>query len=102
MSEAPIIFNRRTSDHGAGDCPGGCDKTKTVEQRLNDGEGRMRRIEDKLTANCIDTAEVLDILRLGKSFFRLAGYLSNIVKWVAGIGTATLLFWYAIKDWPKH
>lgn len=83
-------------------CPGGCEGIRTVDKRLDEGDARMTRIETKLDQNCVDTSEVLDILRLGKSFFRLAGYASNIIKWATGIGASVLIFWYAVKDWPKH
>ena len=94
---------RRLSDrlnpHDAG---GSCKALDEVQLRLSGGDERMNRIEKKLDDNSSDTAEVLDILRLGKSFFRLAGYFGSFVKWVSAIGAAVLAFWYALKSGGKH
>ena len=70
----------------------------SVHERLNRGDLRMTRIETLLAKNCTDTAEVLDIMRLGKSFFRLAGYFGVIVKWGLGLGAAVLAFWQAWRE----
>lgn len=87
---------------------GTCSAIDDIESRLRQGhermdfieaEGRERttRIERKLDANCADTAEVLDILRLGKSFFRVAGYFGAFLKWFTAIAAPVLVFWYTIK-----
>jgi len=100
---------RRASDQWPSGCPGICEGLKDTDRRFNADTARMAGIEEsiaqlskKLDENCADTAEVLDILRLGKSFFRLAGYASNVIKWVAGIGASVLVLYYSIRDWPKH
>ncbi len=87
----------------------GHDQMQRFEARLDEGNSRMSRIEKsisdtsiKLDINTRETTEILDILRSGKAFFRVADNLTSAVKWIAGIGTAVLLFWYAIKDWPRH
>ena len=101
MTEQPILM-RRTSDHPPGDCPGGCDEISVVGRRLADGKARMDTIEADLKKNTADTAEILDILRMGRTFFRFAAYFGRFIKWVSIIGASALTFWYAIKDWPKH
>ena len=94
---------RRLSDRlNPHDARGSCKELDEVQLRLSGGDERMDRIEKKLDDNCSDTAEVLDILRLGKSFFRLAGYFGSFVKWASAIGAAVLAFWYAIKNGGKH
>lgn len=93
---------RRASDHQPGDCPGGCEEIKSVEERLHDGSDRMDRIEAKLDTTCSDIAEVLDILRLGKSFFRIVGYVGSFVKWATAIGAPLIVFIYAIKGGGKN
>lgn len=62
----------------------------------------MDRIEAKLDTTCSDIAEVLDILRLGKSFFRIVGYVGSFVKWAAAIGAPLIVFIYAIKGGGKN
>jgi len=87
----------------------GHDQMQRFEARLDEGNSRMSRIETTLTINTVnldvntkETSEILDIMRDGKAFFRLANHLTSAIKWTAGIGTAVLMFWYALKDWPKH
>ena len=62
------------------------------------------RFEEKLDVNtaktdktATDTEEILDILTLGKSFFRIAGYFGTFIKWGAGIATAVLGLWLTFK-----
>ena len=93
---------RRSTDLAPSACSGGCEELLTMEQRLQDGDARMTRIEMLLEQTCKDTSEALDIVRLGKSFFRLAGYTGVVIKWGAGIGVSLLMLYYAIRDWPKH
>jgi hypothetical protein len=81
--------------------PGGCKNLTDLGKRLTDNEGRLHRIEAKLDKNCEDTTEVLDTLRLAKSFFRLANYFGIFVKWGLGIGAAVLGFWHAWKEFHQ-
>lgn len=68
---------------------------------LQHGEDRMTNIEKMLAINNAATAEVLDIMRLGKAFFRLAGYFGSFVKWAAAIGAPLVGLWYALKGGGK-
>lgn len=92
---------RRATDHQPGDCPGGCEEIKSVEERLHDGSERMDRIEAKLDTTCSDIAEVLDILRLGKSFFRVVGYVGTLIKWTAAVIAPLLAIIYTVKGGGK-
>jgi len=71
-------FNRRSTDHAPGNCPGGCDEISDVQLRLDDGQERMERIEKQL-------AEVYEIVTMGKGFFRLLGAIATAIKWIIGI-----------------
>jgi len=73
----------------------------SVNQRLDDGDERMTRIEAKLDDNSSDTAEMLDIIRLGKSFFRIIGGIGTFVKWAAAIAAPLVAIWYTIKNGGK-
>ena len=84
--------------------PENCDRLLDVDKRFADGDARMALIEKKLDANSAITkasaagiAEVLDILNLAKSFFRLLGLFGSAVKWVAAIGAPIAALWYAMK-----
>lgn len=71
----------------------------SVHERLNRGDLRMTRIETLLAKNCTDTAEVLDIMRMGKSFFRAIGYVGRFIKWAAAV-IAPLVAVYL--TWREH
>lgn len=69
-----------------------------IEERQTASARRQERIEAKLDANNSATAEVLDILRLGKSFFRMAGWFGAFVKWATPVVTGALAIWVAWKS----
>ncbi len=68
-----------------------------IERRFTAGSERMDRIEAMILANSVDTAEVLEIIRLGKSFFKVIGHLGSFIKWSAAVGAPMVAFYYAIK-----
>lgn len=78
--------------------PADPDSMETVHERLNRGDLRMTRIETLLNQNCADTSEVLDILRLGKSFFRVIGYIGSFVKWAAAIAAPIVAIYFTFKE----
>jgi hypothetical protein len=87
---------------------GGCAKLIEVDQRFKDGDERMARIENKLDANTAKTdatakgvEEVLDILNLAKSFFRILGIVGTLAKWLALVAAPVLALYYTIKGGPK-
>jgi hypothetical protein len=95
--------------------PGGCEKIKTVEQRLDIGSERMNSIEDSL--NNLGTKfddhiklssetnglvnEVLGILHAGKGFFKIMGYIATGIKWTAAFVAPVLALIYTIKGGGK-
>lgn len=76
--------NRRKSDRDASE------SISEIEARLSSGDSRMDRIESNM-------AEALEILKLGKTFFKFAGWFGAIVKWSLGIGVAISAIWVASK-----
>lgn len=99
---------RRRTDHEPGDCTGGCDDLDEIDARLDRGAARMGGLETQvqevktdLGALKTDVEEVLDILRLGKSFFRLAGYVGQVVRFAAPIAAALAGLYYALKGGGK-
>lgn len=82
-------YERRATDKGLGE------KVVTIEDRLDKGAERMRVIEQSLQANTEATREVLEIVSMGKSFFRLAGLIGNGIKWLAGLATVLAAAWAA-------
>lgn len=70
-----------------------------METRFDAGNERMGRIEQMLSNNSKATEEVREIVVMGKSLFKLIGYMGNGIKWVASVGVATAGIWYATKEW---
>lgn len=70
-----------------------------MESQFEHGNDRMARIEHLLSNNCKATEEVREIVVMGKSLFKLMGYMGNGIKCVASVGVATAGIWYATKEW---
>ena len=79
-------------------CPGGCDDIKTVDQRLDEGDCRMTRIEADLKTTKDGVEELLEILQNARGFFRSLGYIATAIKWSAGLAAPVIGLWYAIKE----
>ena len=84
------------------------DQLQRFEARLTEGGERMGRMENTLAANTskldkntAETTEILDIMREGETFFRMARRIGEVLKWTLGIATAVAAFWVAIKGIPK-
>ncbi len=92
-----------------------------VNKRLDDGHARMcaieasvdavtrtidagviahARLEKKLDANNRATDELLEIISMGKGFFkwtgRIANFLRQAILWLLPVVTAILAFWYLV------
>lgn len=87
---ADISYRRRRADADPLD-------PQDIESRLVDGSQRMDTIEKSVRDIRADVSEVLDIVRLGKSFFRLAGHFGAFLKWVTAIGAPLVAMWFAFK-----
>jgi len=101
MSDLPAQPMRRLSElkRRAEDTnpPEAC-ALRTVEQRLDDGDERMTRIESSVHEVKEGIAELLDILHNGKGFFKVLGYFATAIKWTAGLAGPMIGLWYVIKD----
>jgi len=73
--------DHRATDKGLGK------KVGTIEDQLDRGAARMGEIERALADNTAATREVLEIVSMGKSFFRVLGVIGSGVKWLAGMAT---------------
>ena len=78
----PPIPDRRVTDRGLGG------RVLTIEEQLTQGAERMDKHEELLTENTAATKEVLEIVTMAKSFFKVLGHIGNGVKWLAGLTTA--------------
>ncbi len=84
----PPVHDRRSTDKGLGG------KVLSIEDRLDKGDRRMGNIEASLAENTAATVassdaikEVLEIVSMGKSFFKVLGLICGAVKWAAGLAT---------------
>lgn len=84
---------------------GSCLALDMIEQRLqvrlDKGSERMSTIEADLKKNTSDTSEILEILYMGKSFFKTIGLFGSFVKWATAIAAPVLVFWYTLKGGGK-
>jgi len=87
---------RRKSFHTPDDCP----LSDLTKMRFDEGNQRMNRFEEMLHANTEATKEVLEILQMGKGFFRTVGVIGSVVKWCAGIAVAVLAAWHGWQSRP--
>lgn len=99
-------------DHGVGEKTTSCCTDTEINERLKDGHERMNRIEvsmdermdrfeSAIDGTRKDMAEVLEIIMLAKSFFRVAGFMGSAIKWAASVGTPVVAFYFALKGNQK-
>lgn len=95
----------------------------SIFKKLEDGDARMgcmedniagnhrvvcqdiKSIEAKLDANNKATDELLEIIQMGKGFFRALGFVGKwirrVILWIAPVVTALISLWYAITQKPN-
>lgn len=84
--EAVFVLDRRIKDHA---------------EQLVEGEERMKNLELLIAKNNKDTASVLEIISLGKGFFKVLGWIGTAAKTLAAIGTPIAAFLYWLKTGSK-
>jgi hypothetical protein len=67
----------------------------TDDDRILQIERRLDSMASTLDSNNRDTAELLDILRDARGFFKVTGYITVAVKWLIGVGVAAAAAWHA-------
>ena len=50
--------------------------------------GRVTALEEAMRVNTEATQEVLEIVSMGRSFFKVLGHIGAAIKWCAGLTTA--------------
>ena len=83
-------------------CPGGCEDIKTVDQRLDEGDCRMTRIEADLKTTKDGVEELLEILRNAKGFFKVANSFGKVLAWGLSIAAPAYALWYSITGGGPH
>lgn len=72
-----------------------------IEARLDQGAERMDRMQGKLDKTAEDVSEVLEILQSARGFFKVAGGIGLVVKWLAGMAAALAALWAFWHNPPK-
>lgn len=95
--ETPLPYigpERRKEWHSPSDCP----LAEETNRRFLDGVARMDRIEATQKETHESIKEVLEIVSMGKGFFKSVWFLGNALKWGIGIAVAVAAAWHAFKD----
>jgi hypothetical protein len=92
-TEFQPIPDRRASDKGLGG------KVVSIEDRLDKGDKRMGTIETDLAANTAATNEVLEIVKMGRSFFKFLGLIGTLIKWGIAVAGGAMALW---ATWSQH
>lgn len=70
---------------------------RTAEDFNDFMAAQLRSHGERLDLIEAQVCEVVEIIRLGKGFFRACGWLGRGVKWVGGLAAAALAIWQAIE-----
>ena len=102
IKDARRTPGRRLTDQSNPHYPGGgclaIDEIKAeMDTRFGSGKDRMDGMETLMKKNNEDTNEVLEIVRMGKGFFRVLGLIGTAIKWAVGIVAPVVALYYAIK-----
>lgn len=81
---------RRKDWHTPDSCP--------MQSKLMTDSERIDRIEAELAENTAATKEMLEILTMGKGFFKTVGVIGFAIKWCAGIAVAVFAAYQAYKN----
>ena len=94
--ENPLPYvgpERRKEWHSPDDCP----LSQETNRRFQDGVNRMDRIEAAQKEMAEAIQEVLEIVSMGKGFFKSVWLIGNVIKWGVGVGIAVFAAWQAYK-----
>lgn len=68
--------------------------------------GEIRQIKTDLAANTSVTHEIADIIRAGRGFFRVLGFMAfwtkRILLWCVIVGTALTTLWGLVSKFFEH
>lgn len=77
-------------------------QVEAVKAQLEASATEIARIRAMLDSNNEATAELLEIIKMGKGFFKALGWIGKVARaiilWVAPIATALIGLWYSIKQ----
>lgn len=62
-------------------------------RRFKEIDDRMKAIEDELRENTTVTREVKELMEIGRSGFKVLGWIGVLAKWISAIAGAALALW---------
>lgn len=78
---------------------------EALKVQLENALAKISCIEAKLDANNKATDELLEIIQMGRGFFKALGWIGkwirSIILFIAPVVTAVVSMWYAITNKPQ-
>lgn len=91
-------FERRAEDCDDADCKA----IFVLERRVDRHRVELNELKEMMQTTNTNVAEVLDIVRLAKGFFKVLGWIGSGIKIIAGVGVpiAAFIYWLKFGDRP--
>ena len=100
LNDTAEIHKRRSSDQA--DClKEGCPATWILERRVDRHREEINELRSLMEKNTKDTTEILEIVTMGKNFFKVLGMLGTAIKTIAAVGVPIAAFIYWLKSGSK-
>ena len=83
------LHDRRATDKGLGGRVAWIERQlEAGDRRMTSMEGDIKGIREDTNASKEATQEVLEIVTMGKGFFKVLGHIGSVLKWLLGLGAA--------------
>jgi len=82
------IPDRRQESETPINCNADCKAVFVLERRVNSHATELAALKEMIATNNAQTKEILDIVGLGRAFFRVLGWIGSMVKPVVIVGGA--------------
>lgn len=76
----------------------GPERRQDTRDRIAKIEQKVESLESLMRENTDATKEIRDLIMLGKSLFRFAGWVGSFVKWLTIVGGGVGGFWAWMKS----
>ena len=102
FNDAAEFPKRRVTDQE--DClKDGCPSVWILERRVDRHREEINELKVLMQKNTMDTTEILEIVTMGKNFFKVLGMLGTAIKTISAVGIpiAAFIYWLKYGDIPK-
>lgn len=98
------VHKRRTTDSDNPACGADCQTVFILERRVDSHAAELIELKSLMATNNTQTKEILDIVGLGKAFFKVLGWIGTMIKPIVAIvlGIAAVVTWIktgSFKNW---